>query len=106
MLWNVGGAKSGAEHEIIMAKDGLFEKTGCFLQNFQIRVRARNLDGISKLKKSVAAFYTAFAIFLESEVPPNLRSVGSTGAPKVIRSLRAREGPPDCASQNPPGGHL
>ena len=89
MLWNVGGAKSGAEHEITMAKDGLFGEIGCFLQNFQIRVRARNLDGISKMKKRMAAFYTAFGIFLESEVPPNLRSVGSTGVPKVIRSLGA-----------------
>lgn len=89
MLWNVGDAKSGAEHEITMAKDGLLGEIGCFLRNFQIRVRARNLDGISKSKNRMAAFYTAFAIFLESEVPPDLRSVGSTGVPKVIRSLRA-----------------
>ena len=41
MLWNVGGAKGGAEHEITMPKDGLFGENGCFPQNFQIRVFKR-----------------------------------------------------------------
>ena len=84
-----------------MLKDGLSCKNSGFLQNFQIRVSHGPPVQFAKPRKIVTMFLMAFANFPESEVPLNLRSVGSTEVPMIKCSSGPKMASCACAVYYP-----